>query len=530
MLALLAKDFKLVFASGKVGKWRILSYFINALLVALFVTIETFIVTSILSKLNPYPNAPVAFLAIALFIVSVLMTLLCLTQAKKLFFNERDTSNLANMPVSNSQIIISKLLFLFIMQYVAELMFTYPVIVAYAVLYNRGKVIYYLGLFYPLMAFPFECGLALIFVYPYKLLGDFLRKHSLLQFILAIAVIFGLCWLYSRVLNIFVTLVASNNFNYIINADSIASMIAARRYMVPITWLTDIFFGGGSARVGIYLLVALGVFLAGTTLCVVSFNHLRSLRFHSRGKTKQFTFKVTSVRRALIKKEFMLLFKDSANLFSFTGLLVVQPFLVYLIISSINTIFTSGIFAYYVAMLRNFLPIIDMLLVILISLIIGQGANSYISNEGKNIRLIKIMPISVFTQIAIKVLLPLVFVIVSTLISYLVLFVLGTIDVWTLLFGFAITLFIQIIFSVISLYEELKIRQNRERNYFLSSTFSYLLPIVYSAAMIVASYFGLDMFIIYAIGILIVVASGLPWVINFKRRVLRLFDELEVVN
>lgn len=530
MLALLYKDFKLIFASGKAGKWRIVSYLINALLIALFITIETFIVSNVLTRLKTSDNAPLAFVPVALFIVSVLMIFLCLTQAKKLFFNDRDTINLSTLPVKNSQIILSKILFLFLLQYVTGLMFTYPVIASYAVIFNRGSQLYYFGLFYPALAFPFECGIALILVYPYKLASDFLKKHPLVQFIFAAAVIFALCWLYSIVLNIFVNLIASNNFDAILNNSTISAMIAARRYMVPITWLVDLFFVNDASRLIMYLPVSLGIFIFGVTLCVISFSYLRAVRFSSRTKTKQFKFKTHSAGFALIKKEFTLLFKDSDNLFSFTGLLVVQPFLIYLIVSSINTIFCTGVFKLYVKLLPPFLPIIDILLIILVSLIIAQGANTYISNEGKNIRLIKSFPVNVFKQLSIKVALPFIFVISSVLITYLILLILGVITVWTALFGFLLTALIHCIFSIISLYEEMKIRNNRSRNYFLSSTFSYALPILYSAAMIVASYFGLNIYIAYAIGFAIIIASGLPWVIKFKSRILRLFDELEVTN
>ncbi len=530
MIYLLAKDFKLVFASGKAGKWRVVSYLLSALLVALFVAIEVYIVTGILSRLDAYVNAPIAFLSAALFIISILMILLCVAQAKKLFFNDRDIENLASMPVSNGQIILSKLLFLFLTQYVTELMFTYPVIVAYNALYGGGKMMYYLGLFYPLVAFPFECGVALLLVYPYKLLSDFLKKHSWIQFAVAVVVIFGLCYGYSILLNLFVTLVASNNFDAIINTDTVNAMVAAKRYMIPIGWLVGLFFEGNLRMIGVYLCVALGVFLLGTTVCIVSFNYLRSVRFHSGARARKFKYKCFSPTQALIKKEFVLLFKDSNNLFSFTGLILVQPFLVYLIVTSINTIFRSGIFAYYVALMPNFLPIIDMLMVILISLIISQGANSYISSEGKNIRLIKLLPVGILKQIAIKVALPLTFVTASALVSYAVLYLFGGITIVEALFGLLITLLIQTVFSIISLHEELQVRNNRSRSYFLSSTFSYVIPILYAAAMILGSYFGLDLYIAYVIGIAIVLASGLPWVIGLKKRVLRQFEQLEVVN
>lgn len=530
MLTLLYKDFKLLFASGKVGKWRVLSYVIGVLLVALFVTIETFIVSGILSKLaSRQQGSPLAFLAIALFIVSVLMIFVCLTQAKKLFFNEKDSSNLSMMPVRSSEIILSKLLLLFILQYVTGFVFTYPVIATYASIFHLGKQYFYLGVFYPLLAFPFECGVALLLVYPYKLLGDFLKKHTLVQFLVATVVIFALCYLYSRVLNIFVTLVASNNFDSLLSAENVGAMIAARKYMIPVTWLVDIFLGGNLRALVLLLPVGIGALALGAAVCILSYSRLRFVRFHARAQ-KERKLRVTSVRAALVKKEFTLLFKDSENLFSFTGLLVVQPFLVYLIVSSLNTIFSSGIFAYYVSILDTFLPVMDMLLVILVSLIIAQGANNYISNEAKNIRLIKSVPVGAFTQLFIKVALPFAFVTFSMLVTYVVLLATGCVTAMTALVGFLMTLLIHVIFSVISLYEELKIRNNRTRSYFLSSTFSYVLPILYAAAMIIASYFGLSVTAAYLIGLAVVLASGLPWVIGFKSRVLRLFDALEVVN
>lgn len=530
MISLLAKDFKLMFASGRVGKWRIVSYLLSVLIFALFVAIESYIVAGVLSRLEPYVNAPIAFLSVALFGISALMTLFCLTQAKKLFFNERDMAPLASMPVGNSQIILSKLLFLFLMQYVTELMFTYPVIVAYNVLYGGGRMMFYLGFFYPVLSFPFECGAALILVYPYKLLSDFLKKHAWVQFAVAVVVIFGLCYIYSILLNLFVTLVASNNFDAIINTDTVNMLISAKRFMVPIGWLVDLFFDGNLRMLGIYLCVALGVFLLGTMLCIISFNYLRSVSFNSHVRARKFKYKTRSVTRALFKKEFVLLFKDSGNLFSFTGLILVQPFLVYLIVTSINTIFRSGIFAYYVALMPNFLPIIDMLMVILISLIISQGANSYISSEGKNIRLIKLFPVGILRQIAIKVALPLMFAAGSVLCSYAVLCIFGGMKVSEALFGLFITLLIQVLFSIISLYEELRVRHDRPRNYFLSSTFSYVIPILYAAAMILCSYFGLNLYVAYVIGIAIVAASGLPWSVGLKRRTLRQLEQLEVVN
>ena len=52
-----------------------------------------------------------------LFIVSLLMIVFAIIQAKKLFFNKLDMEQLTVHPVSNSQVITSKLIFLFLITF-----------------------------------------------------------------------------------------------------------------------------------------------------------------------------------------------------------------------------------------------------------------------------------------------------------------------------------------------------------------------------------------------------------------------------
>ncbi len=529
MLNLLAKDFKLIFASGGAGKWRIVSSIINVLMTAVVVVLEVFIMSMVLEKLKRYLNAPIAFLSIALFIVSVLMILLTTAQAKKLFFKDEDVELLSKMPISNTQVITSKLIFLFFLHYFSEIVFVYPIIASYASVFYVGKWLYYVGIFYPVLAFPFECGLALLLVYPYKIVSDYLKKHTIAQMIVAVIVLAALCLIYSEVLGIFVKLVASNNMVSLFSASSIERMISAKKFLMPAAWLVDIMFLGSWASFQPYISVSLGVLLLGSTVCILSFNFLRSIRFNPKAKKADRELKTYSVKKALVKKELAILFKDSNNLFSFTGLLLIQPFLIYLVVSSMNTIFTSGMFAYYIAVLPNFLPIIDILLVLLISLTISQGANNYISAENKNIRLIKTIPVGIRTQLTIKVGIPVSFVLASTLVSLLVLLIAKLIGFETFAFGFLMCALIHGVIAIVSMFEELNVRRNNPRNYFASSILSYIVPIVYSVGVIMLSFFGLSLYLAYLTGIVFIFGCGLPWIVRFHQ-IERKFSELEVVN
>ncbi|MBE7087930.1 MAG: hypothetical protein E7370_00180 [Clostridiales bacterium] len=536
MLTLLAKDFKLLFANGKMGKWSWVSYLINFLLVAIFVAVETFLFSAILSKIEMFKGsggakASDAFLTIFLAVISVLSIFMCVGRAKKLFFEKKDVELLTTLPVDNSQIIFSKIIFLFLFQVVIGLVLIYPVIVAYGLLTAKLPFFYFTAIFYPVLAFPFECGVALILVYPIKLIGDYLQKHTILQLILSVVGLFALCYLYSVILNAFVSIIASGNFDSLLTTSNINAMTALCDFLVPINVLVEIFVLRNTRGLMLYIGVAFGVFIIGLVISIAAFNYFRRIRFNpTRPEKADKTAKIYSVKMALIKKECDLLFKDSGNIFSFTGLLVVQPFLVYLIVSSLNTIFSTGVLAYYISLFPRFLPLLDILLVSLISLSVSNGANGYITAEGKNIRLMKSIPVGIFTQIFIKVAIPFVFSAISFIISYIVLGATAVVEWDVMLFGILITLVTHAVFALASLFEELKIRHGKPKNSFVSSTISYLLPLIYTVAMVVVSYLGVNIYAVYALGIGITLLCGLPYVINFKKRVIRNFEELEVVN
>ena len=117
MLTLIAKDFKLLFASTKDKKRRILSYIFTALVFVGIVALETFIFYMILNNIKQFNHAAPAFMTMFLFIIAVLMTIFSVASAKKLFFNKLDMEQLRTHPVSNAQVVASKMIFLFLIHY-----------------------------------------------------------------------------------------------------------------------------------------------------------------------------------------------------------------------------------------------------------------------------------------------------------------------------------------------------------------------------------------------------------------------------
>jgi uncharacterized membrane protein YecN with MAPEG domain len=86
------------------------------------------------------------------------------------------------------------------------------------------------------------------------------------------------------------------------------------------------------------------------------------------------------------------------------------------------------------------------------------------------------------------------------------------------------------VFDVISLREELNIRHGKPRSTFLSTLFSYVLPFAYIVLVMLLSYKGMALWLIYLMGIVLFVVLGLPHVLTVRRKMGDWFMELEAIN
>lgn len=531
MLSLIFKDFKLIFAGtsqNKLGKY--LSLLFTIVVGVLFIVIEVYLFQAIFTKMEAVKGASSSYFTLFLFIISTLLTVFCTFTAMKLFFNSVDNVKLSALPISETKIVLSKLIFLFITMYAMNLTFNLPLFITYGVIYRKMFSFYFNAIFYPAFLFFFQAGIALLFVYPVKLLLNFLKKHIVIQFITVFVLAFGLAYLYSQALNLFINLVANNNISQLFTTDTINAVKQASTFMVPVNFLVDAFANHSRTAIFPSIAISLGVFIIGLSVAIYFYSKfLQNFTSDTRSIKKE-SLKMVSPRKALIKKELVLLFRNSNFIFSFTGLLMVEPFLSYLIIKSMNTIFTSGSLAYYLASVPNIVAFLDVMLMMLISAIIYQGANAYITNEDKAVRLMKSIPVSLYEQLAIKVLIPLSLSLAALLVSYILLAATSTLSIIPTLYGLLMNVIFIITLSVVSLFEELHIRRNQTKNTLFSGIYTYAVPVIYFLGALLLCYFQVNYNLTFLMGLGVVILSLVPYTIKFKERISEQFLSLEVSN
>ena len=310
MLTLIFKDFKTIFqgsSSNKMGKF--LSLLFTIVIGVLFIVIEVYLFQAIFTKMGQVQNASNAYFSLFLFIISTLLTVFALFTAKKLFFNAEDNTKLQSLPISNTKIVLSKLLFMFITMYFINLVFNLPLFITYGIIYKKLFNFYFRAVFYPVLLFFFQAGIALLLVYPFKLLLDFFKSHIIIQFIAVFIVAFGLTYLYSLALNLFISLVSNNNINQLFTTDVINKVNAASKFMVPINFLEDAFVNNKARAIFPSIAISLGVFAIGVSKAIYFYNRfLQNVFQDSSKKQKIHQLKATSPVKTLIKKELIFCF------------------------------------------------------------------------------------------------------------------------------------------------------------------------------------------------------------------------------
>lgn len=530
MLNLIAKDFKLLFASGKSKREQILSIIFSIVFGTIFIAVETFLFVKIINKIKVYPDAPKAFFTIFLAVVSLLMICNATKTAKQLLFNDLDIEQLTPYPIDNSKKVLSKMLFLFIIQYFTNLLFTLPLFISYGILMERSMLYYYLALFYPIFAFLFEGGIGLILVYPYKLIKEFLSKHHLVEFIVTLFFLVAIVVVYGVVLDLFKELVSNNNLDIIFTKDVLDTITNIGNNLIPINFLANIFIDRYTPSLLSYVTIVLGIFILGLALSIYFYNSVAKNRITKKKVSKKHKLKLRSPTKALIRKECSLLFGNSDFISSYTGLVILQPVLTYLIVSTMNVIFTSGSMAYYFAMVPLSTPSLDILLIVLIMLVISSGANSYISVEKNSLRIVKTIPISAKKQIGIKLLIPFAISFASLFISIVVLLVTGKITLLIGILSLIISVVLLIDFSLVSLFEELHIRRNAPRNNLLSNLISYVMPFVCFFIAVIFSLLEISNYVTLFVVLVLLALITIPCVYHLSKRIEHNFLELEVIN
>ena len=540
LIELLHKEYKENFSTSDKPFKKVMKIIGGIIGLALLIALEVFIFFRLDAKLTQFSKyGSLDFLILFLVILLCVSIISSVIKGRGIFYKKVDSAITLRLPLDYDSVIASKTIIIYLNNLFLNIIISLPLLITYGVIQGMKTTVipqyYVLCILYPIIISFFSCGVVLLILPLYNKIYNFLKKYFSLQIIVASILVIGLCFLYQQVLNLFVNLLNDAQFDSIISEGFINTLREIIVYFFPVSGLVNVInFNNSTSNLLISLGVVLGTLIIGFFANGAFYNRYLKKEFSSdhkntKSKKRAGFCKVLPLKKALLRKEFVLLFRNSNYIFSYTSLLVMQPFLAFAVISSLNKLMYSNmqmLLVYFPELING----INVVLLLLFSSVILSSALDYYSREESCLKVVKTIPIDPYLMSKIKLIIPTVFSVFSFVLTLLVLLIAKEITVLCFFITLIEGLLIQGCLSLGGLYIDLyKLDDSSNKNIsFLSTVISLVLPLTIFALHVLMMYFGVSSALIYISQILLIGILFVVLLISFNKVVSKKFIKMRV--
>ncbi len=525
---------ELIFKNERSGKSKLafLYLLLKAVAILILMGLEFFVFTSLDDKISKYSeNAMYYFLVLFLFAIMIISIISSSVRARVSIFSKRDAKITLTLPISSETLVIAKMIYIYVKEVLITFVLACPLLVAYGYSRSLPPYFYVFTLFYPVIISLFSVSFSLIVVIIFEYIYELIKLNSFVQLILAAVVVIGLCYLYQFVLQMFLNALNDSSVGGMFSKDFINGLEKIVTFFMPVNPILSVVIlktnvlSNTFIFLGIILVtLVLGVFIASY---VYSKYSKASINL-SVNDNKHHKLKVRTTFLSLLKKEFVLLFKESGNIFSYTALLIMAPFLSYVVISSLGLIIYNNmefLLVYFPELINGF----NLTLVLLFVGVINSSASLSISRERKSIQIMKYIPVDPMTQIKAKVITPIVLSTLCLLITLITLISTKQIGIETFIIGLIIGVILIISNNLLGIiWDMYDMRGKKFSVRFLNAFLAIAFPAFILIVHILLSLTYLDAIWIYVIEVCLSLILLFVSTIKYKERIQRAFKRMEV--
>lgn len=448
--------------------------------IAAIIAVETFIYCKVYENFKIYKGVNQSLTAILLFCFFIASIFVSLSSVSRCFFDKKDRAILSPLPVSFNDVFLSKSIYCYLRCFAFILITSFPILIAYGVLYNSLFVFYILAFLYVVNVSFMSLGAVSLLSFPFYFFSSWIKRNTITLIVVSFAIMLGLTFLYSYVLDLFVSVVSGNSINSLLSVDFVEKLSGFGNALYP--FMTIIKSAGLGARFDIVLeliFIPLGVYAVATPVLYFSFlGFTRTGGMEIKGKKKALIKPLKKPLVALMGKELAVLSSSSDGIFSFFPLVLASPFLVISVVQGVDAIFHVGNLNYVEALFPGFSFFIEVLLIFLfLSVLNGSGGLS-LRKEGEATKLMKQFPISGKRQLLIKMAVPFACSSITFLISVLVLGVRGNLSYADM--GYVMASGILYLASLYLAYVISELKWGGKSG-FLLAFISFLAPVIFAA-------------------------------------------------
>ncbi len=531
ILTLVFKEWKLRGQGGSLSS-RVLRGILSVLSFCLVFAGILYLYMQIEGKIAEFSKYPTSdFLIFYLFLAFVASSLLCLEKARASLFDKKDKSLLSPLPVSPDQIVMAKCVYLYMSLVIYGLALFTSALFGYGLLHSFTIHYYIFSFLFPFFIAIPSLALVGLLVLPYKLAYDFLKAHPFYQIIIASVFVILLCFVYQFVLDFFLSALLESRTDLTALEPLLSSLHSSAPFLYPCSSLFYLFTGEGDPVFHLFLVLGIMIFMGGIGYMVLAslYKKAQDVTYEAKvGKIKK--PKALTPTRALLKKESIILFRSSNYLFSFTSLLIMQPFLSFVVLSSLTQILYVQVKA-YVTYFPGLTDGISLLIILLFSSIIAGAASDGYTREGKGRLYLRQIPVPPLKQSLIKASLPFAASFLSLLLSLIVLVSFSLIDASLFFAALFIGLILLSALAVLGLDADaarLAIVKRKIGGY-ASVLISLGLPLLLAALHFVLVFLtGFPTSLMYVLEIILACLVALPALLSFFLKNRRMIPEMRV--
>ncbi len=366
----------------------VITLFVAAVFIILLTTIATNYVAIKINKVEDPIGRASELLNVFYLLTMLAMTVMSAEKIRKTLTQEEDKRIFLRLPIRPQTIFLSKLTVLVLENFIVSLFIILPInIITYFAI--GGDMLYWMRtalvcIFLPLVAFLF----ATIIAVPYIKAAEFVQNRYVILFIVASVALIAAFLLYSQLLSAVQSLLETGSIKFLFNEGFISTLQFLLKYAYPANMFAHLALGVGFTDN--LIIISIIVFIALPVVYFISRSLFYTTLYRNDDRSKhgriKRRYKKTTPMEALIRKEFISVFREPRHMFSYFAIATAMPVMAY----CCYTLFESLIY-HSIGVSVNFA--LAILVVLVFSILTNTFCATNISRDGLSALNAKTFPV-----------------------------------------------------------------------------------------------------------------------------------------
>lgn len=379
------------------------------------------------------------FLILFIGIAQLILAVFGISSVINTLYHSGDNELLLRFPVSGSAIFLAKITMLVVYQVIFTVAVMLPVFIIFGLETNQAWTYYALMPLVMLICVALPLGISNLFAIPAMHLSSQTKHMFTLSLLVSVIFVAAGFALYMNVVQGVVDYMKEEAMSFF-SKESIAIVSKAVKYIIPSNFIAYMMIGENMVFNSLMSIFSVCVVIAAALLVIRKFymgTVLKNIEVEGTSFTKPTVNKVRTPAMAVFKREFTEIFRSSNYSFQYLCMAVAAPVMVFYCNKLAAVMGENTIGSVIVPALTM------MVMLIFVSIILSFAASS-VSREGENFYLTKISPVSFRMQVMVKLGLYMLVSTISSLITAVVVWLTGQVELWAAASAFGISFMISV--------------------------------------------------------------------------------------